>query len=61
MNIIINKIYSILTYGLILVIPPVLVNSSMWGQCDSIYTTFILISLYYLLDKKYTKSSLTSK
>ena len=53
-----NKIYSIITYGVILAIPTVLVNSSMWGQCDSIYTAFILMSIYYLLNKKYLKSFL---
>jgi tRNA A37 methylthiotransferase MiaB len=28
----------------------------MWGQCDSIFTAFTLISLYYLLEEKYLKS-----
>lgn len=53
-----NKIYSMITYGILLIAPTVLINSAMWGQCDSIYTSFILMSLYYLLDKKYTKSFL---
>ena len=41
---------SIVTYGIILFLPTVIINGSMWGQCDSIYTAFSLISLYYSLD-----------
>ncbi len=37
-------------------LPTVFLNSAHWGQADSIYTTFILISLYYLLKKKYLPS-----
>lgn len=47
---------SLMCYSIILFLPTVLVNGAMWAQCDSIYTAFILISLYYLLDKKYIKS-----
>ena len=51
-----NKIKSLITYSIILFLPTVIINGSLWGQCDSIYTSFILISIYYLLDKKYNKS-----
>lgn len=47
---------SVICYGVLLFLPTLLINGAMWGQCDSIYTAFILISLYYLLDKKYKKS-----
>ena len=50
----INK--SLLTYIAIIFLPTVITNSSIWGQCDSIYTFFSISSIYYLLDKKYTKS-----
>ena len=32
-----------------LMLPTVIVNSSMWGQCDSIYTAFGLLALYFAL------------
>lgn len=51
-----NKIKSLISYIIILFLPTVIINGSLWGQCDSIYTSFILISLYYLIDKKYIKS-----
>ncbi len=33
--------------------PLVIVNSSVWGQCDSIYTSFAVWSLYFFIKKKY--------
>lgn len=45
-----------LVYSVILLFPTVVINSSVWGQCDSMYTAFIFISLCYLLDKKYKRS-----
>lgn len=48
-----NKgLYVSLAYTLILFIPTSLLNSALWGQCDSIYTAFTLISLYYLINDK---------
>lgn len=40
------------TYAAVLMLPTVVTNSAMWGQCDSIYTFFILLSLYYLIKGK---------
>ena len=48
--------YMILTYGCILFLPQVIMNSALWAQCDSIYATFIVLSLAYLFKEKYTKS-----
>ena len=49
-----NKIYSSLTYALILCFPMVFLNSAMWGQIDSVYVLFCIIAFYCTLKKKYT-------
>ena len=48
-----KKGVSVITYATLLFLPQFLVNGSMWGQCDSIYTFFGLLSLIYLLKEKY--------
>ena len=53
-----NQKYSYLSWIIILLLPTVILNGSMWAQCDSIYTTFILLSLYLLLEEKYSLSFL---
>jgi len=37
----------ILAFILTLSIPTVIINSAMWGQCDSIYTAFVAGSIYF--------------
>lgn len=37
---------------LVVVSPVVLLNSSAWAQCDSIYVCFIIWSIYYLITEK---------
>ena len=39
-------------FAVVLFAPTVVVNSSAWGQCDSIYAAFCLGSLYFLLRNK---------
>jgi len=39
----------ILAFVLAFAIPTVVLNSAMWGQCDSIYTAFLLGSIYFAL------------
>ncbi len=51
-----SKFIFFLTYFLVLFIPSVMFNGALWGQCDSIYATFMILSLYYLLKNKYLKS-----
>jgi Gpi18-like mannosyltransferase len=41
-----------------LAMPNVIINGSWWGQCDAIYSTFAIISLYYILVKKHLQSIL---
>lgn len=44
--------YAVGTGCFIWLLPTVISNSSMWGQCDSIYASFLLICLYcFLCDK----------
>lgn len=40
-------------FSCILMSPLVILNCSYWGQCDSIYATFVLISIYLLLSEQY--------
>ena len=51
-----KKLYFLLTYCILLFLPNMLMNSSLWGQCDSVYTSFVVMSLIYLLDNKYIRS-----
>lgn len=39
-------------FGVIWLLPTVVSNSAMWGQCDSIYTAFLVLSLLYILKDK---------
>lgn len=47
-----NRMRSFLAYGITLCLPTVAVNSGLWGQCDAIYVTFIVASLYFILIEK---------
>lgn len=40
-------------YAVTVNLPIVLLNSALWGQCDSIYTTFCLMSLYFMIREQY--------
>jgi len=40
--------------GLYFLLPTVMMNSSGWGQIDSLYTSFLLLSFYFILTKKTT-------
>ena len=46
----------ILPFGIVWLAPTVLSNSSMWGQCDAIYTTFVMLCLLYLLKDQSAKA-----
>ena len=47
-----SKFIACLTFAIILFLPTVLMNSSLWAQCDTIYVSFILISLYLIKKDK---------
>lgn len=45
--------------GVVSVLLPVtLMNGALWKQCDSVYTCFLVISIYYALKDKYNKALL---
>lgn len=48
-----SSLITVLTYTIVIFLPTVVLNGSAWAQCDSIYTSFILLSFYLLMDKKY--------
>ena len=49
-------LYQSIIYTLMSFIPTMLTNSALWGQADSIYSAFTLISIYYLLKEKNIKA-----
>lgn len=42
----------IFAYFAVLFAPTVVLNSALWGQADSIYTAFLLMCVYFLLNDK---------
>ena len=46
----------LISYGILLLIPSLILNSAMWGQCDSIYVAFIILSIMFLIKNQYIKS-----
>lgn len=51
-----SRIALIIAYCGVIFMPSVVLNSSAWGQCDSIYTSFVIIALILLSDRHYTAS-----
>lgn len=44
-----NKQAFITVFTIVLMIPTVITNSGVWGQCDNFYTTFIIAALFFSL------------
>ena len=42
-----------LSYAYVIMLPTVVMNSAFWGQSDSIYTCFLLWSIWFLYKEKY--------
>ena len=53
-----NTERAVLVYGVVLLLPTVILNSSVWGQCDSIYVTFVICAVWSLMNERYTRSFL---
>lgn len=47
-----NATYAILGYGALLFAPTVVANGAMWAQCDIIFSSFVLWSVYFILRDK---------
>lgn len=45
---------AVLAYAAVLLLPTVFINSAWWAQCDSIYTMFVLLALYFILKQRET-------
>ncbi len=48
-----DKKIAVAAYTVASLLPTVFLNSGAWAQCDSIYVSFIIFSLYFLLRKKH--------
>ena len=46
----------IIGYAAALLAPIAVVNSSVWGQCDSLYTAFAILAVFHLLRGEYGRS-----
>ncbi|MBE5912902.1 MAG: hypothetical protein E7274_02445 [Pseudobutyrivibrio ruminis] len=47
---------SLIAYSIVLILPEVIMNSSLWGQCDSIYSTFCIFTLLCMWHNKYLRA-----
>ena len=47
-----SKWVQVVAFVAIFMTPTIILNSSVWSQCDSIWATFVLASFYYLLKGK---------
>ena len=44
-----NSFYASIAFAVAFCLPTVIYNSSFWGQCESIYTCFLIMFLYYII------------
>jgi Gpi18-like mannosyltransferase len=44
-----SSLASVGAFGAVLLFPTVVVNSALWGQCDSVYTSFLLLFAYFAI------------
>lgn len=51
-----SSFYAAITYAIIILLPTVVMNGALWGQCDAIYASFVVLSLIFLIEEKYLPS-----
>lgn len=56
-----NSSYAISAFALVIFAPSLILNGSLWAQCDVIYTSFLLMSAYYFIKYSQNKSDFNSK
>lgn len=53
-----KKNSAIIAAVVILLLPATIMNGALWKQCDSVYSCFLLISIYFAMKRKYNISLL---
>lgn len=48
-----SKIYASLSYSVVVLLPSMILNTSVWGQVDSMWVSFMLIAIYFICKKNY--------
>ena len=48
-----NKYLPSITYAIILLMPSIFLNTSVWGQVDAIYISIILLAIYFIIKENY--------
>ena len=51
-----SPVRRLVAFFAVLFLPTVILNGAFWGQCDSIYTSFAVMSVYYALAGKPVRS-----
>lgn len=51
-----DKKVSLICCGMYLFSPTVILNSAVWGQVDGVYTLFVVLTVYFILEKKFPLS-----
>ncbi|MCH5280509.1 MAG: hypothetical protein J1E61_03500 [Lachnospiraceae bacterium] len=47
-----SKVHAMFAFSIVWLAPTVISNSSMWGQCDAIYCSFLILTVLFLLKEK---------
>lgn len=53
-----NRTAACLAFCLVFLTPTVIVNGSLWGQSDCLYTACILIFLYFIIRERFTAATI---